>query len=138
LKNLPIIPALLHASILGLLTAAIPLKAIAVATLLAISRDDGGKVDIIVDPSAVEADQAKSVHVLGFSSQDELLMVESEGSFSPQEWKQLLERGQSICCQHQQTGLDTAMADGELEPSSIKDFIRSVMETKVARDLYWK
>lgn len=129
---------MLHASILGLLTAAIPLKAIAAATLLAISRDESDNVNIIADPTAVEVDKAKSVHVLGFTSQDELLLVESEGAFSPQEWTKILERGQRICCQHQQTGLDTAMADGDLEPSSMKDFIRSVMETKVAKDLYWK
>ena len=129
---------MLHAAILGLLTAAIPLKAIAAATLLAIPTDTGDNVEIIVDPSAVQVDQAKSVHVLGFTSQDELLFAESEGSFSPQEWTKVLERGQRICTQHQQAGLDTAMAGGELESTSMTAFIRSVMETKVAADLYWK
>ncbi|KAF7563516.1 hypothetical protein G7046_g635 [Stylonectria norvegica] len=134
--NLPIVPALLHAAILGLLTAAIPLKAVAAATLLAIP--EGDNKDAIVDPSAVEADQAASVHVLAFTSQDELLLAESEGSFSADEWSNILKVGQRVCCQHQEAGADTAMAGDNIQSPGIKDFIRSVMESKVAADLYWK
>lgn len=133
LQNLAMIPALLHSAILGLLTAAVPLKTIATATLLAISEGGG----LIVDPTAVEASRATSVHALGFTSDDELLLVESEGSFSPDEWSKVLREGERICCQ--QPGEDTAMDGGSsLESASIKDFIRAVMETKVAGDLHWK
>ncbi|KAF4979014.1 hypothetical protein FZEAL_4689 [Fusarium zealandicum] len=134
--NLPIIPALLHSAILGLLSAAIPLKAIGAATVLAIPEAEGQ--DIIVDPTAVEADRAKSVHVLGFTSQDELLLSESEGSFSPDEWTKVLQLGQRICCEHQQPGFDTAMSGNDAESKGMRQFIRSVMEAKVAEDLYWK
>lgn len=127
---------MLHASVLGLLTAAIPLKAIGAAALLAIP--EGDEDDIVVDPSAVETDRARSVHVLGFTSQDELLFAESEGTFSTSEWAKVLDLGQRICCQHQQAGFDTAMAGDSIESRGMKDFIRSVMETKVAADLYWK
>ncbi|CAM1507061.1 Fc.00g067020.m01.CDS01 [Cosmosporella sp. VM-42] len=134
--NLPIIPALFHASMLSLLTAAIPLKAIAAATVLAIPEDEGK--DIIVDPSAVDADRAKSLHALSFTSQDELLFAESEGSFSVDEWTKILELGQRICCQQPQSGVDTTMAGSSIESIGMKNFIRSVMETKVAADVYWK
>lgn len=117
------------------MTAAIPLKAIASATLIAIPED--GK-DLIVDPTAVESDRAKSVHVLGFTSQDELLLSESEGSFTAEEWTKVLILGQRICCQHQQVDFDIAMSGNNQESESMKDFIRSVMKTKVAEDLYWK
>ncbi|KAM5356060.1 hypothetical protein ACJ41O_002706 [Fusarium nematophilum] len=133
--NLPIIPALLHASILGLLSGAIPLKAIAAAAVLAIPEE--GK-DIIIDPTAVEADRAKSVHALGFTSQDELILSESEGSFTPDEWAKVLQLGQRVCCEHEQPGSDTAMSGNDLGSKSIRQFIRSVMEAKVAEDLYWK
>ncbi|KAH7022758.1 ribosomal protein S5 domain 2-type protein [Ilyonectria destructans] len=133
--NLPIIPALLHAAILAILTAAIPLKAIAAATVIAIPDDN---TDVIVDPTAVEADRARSLHVLGFTSQDELLLSESEGSFTVDEWNKVLELGQRICCQHQQPGLDTAMAGDNHESRSMKEFIRSVIAAKTADDLYWK
>ncbi|KAH6898820.1 ribosomal protein S5 domain 2-type protein [Thelonectria olida] len=133
--NLPIIPALLHSAILGILTAAIPLKAIAAATLIAIPEE--GK-DFIIDPTAVEAERAKSLHVLGFTSKDELLLSESEGSFSANEWTKVLELGQQVCYQHQQTSFDTAMGGDNLESQSMKDFIRSVMQAQVAEDLHWK
>lgn len=127
------IPALLHAAILGLLIAAVPLKTIATATLLAISEGSG---DIIVGPTAVEASRATSVHAVGFTSDEELLLAESEGSFSPEEWGKVLREGERICCQ--QVGEDTAMGDSGLESASIKDFIRAAMEAKVAADLHWK
>ncbi|KAM0437693.1 hypothetical protein ACHAPT_002058 [Fusarium lateritium] len=134
--NLPIIPALLHSAILALLSAAVSLKAIGAATVLAIPEEEGK--DIIVDPTAVEVDRAKSVHALGFTSHDELLLAECEGSFSPDEWAKVLQLGQRICCEHQQPGFDTAMTDNDLESKSMTQFIRSVMEAKVAEDLYWK
>ncbi|KAF5023607.1 hypothetical protein F66182_4365 [Fusarium sp. NRRL 66182] len=134
--NLPIVPALLHSAILGLLSAAIPLKAISAATLLAIPDEDGK--DFIVDPTAIDIDHAKSVHVLAFTSHDELLLSESEGAFSPDEWAKVLQLGQRICCEHQQSGFDTAMSGNNLESKSMRQFIRSVMEAKVAEDLYWK
>lgn len=133
MQNLAMIPALLHSAILGLLTAAVPLKTIATATLLAIPEGSG---DIIVDPTAVEASRATSVHVVGFTSDEELLLAESEGAFSPEEWSKVLQAGERICCQ--QNGEDTTMSDSGLKSTSIKEFIRSAMESKVARDLHWK
>ena len=86
----------------------------------------------------VQVDNAKSVHVLGFTSDDELLLAESSGSFSTEEWDKVLETGQRVCCQGRNAGLDTAMADDSTESASIRRFIRSVMETKTAADLHWK
>jgi exosome complex component RRP46 len=136
LQNLPIIPALLHSAILGLLSAAIPLKSIGAATLLAVPKEEGKP--IIVDPSAVDIDHAKSVHVLGFTSHDELLLSESEGAFTSAEWTNVLQLGQRICCEHQQPGFDTTMSGDDAQSRSMRQFIRSVMEAKVAEDLYWK
>ncbi|POR31281.1 Exosome complex component rrp46 [Tolypocladium paradoxum] len=135
--NLAIIPALLHAAILGLLTAAVPLKAIATATTLAVGVE-GSEEDIVVDPGLAEADKAQSMHVLGFTSDDELLLAESAGSFTAEEWDKILQTGQRICCQGHDSGLETAMSGDGLESQSIKAFIRSVMETKTSADLYWK
>lgn len=134
--NLAIIPALLHAAILGLLAAAVPLKSIVTATALAIGPE-GGKDDVVVDPGMAEAAKAESIHVLGFTSDDELLLAESAGSFTVADWDRILETGQSICCQARDVGLDTAISDG-LESPNIKSFTRSVMESKTATDLYWK
>lgn len=136
MQNLPVIPALLHAAVLGLLSGAVPLKTIATAAIVAIP--EGDEADIIVDPTTEQVDNAKSVHVLGFTSDKELLLAESEGSFSVDEWNKVLDTAERICCNQQGPGLDTAMRDGGIESQSIKDFIRSTVETKVAADLHWK
>lgn len=120
---------------MAILTAAIPLKAIAAATVIAISDDN---TNFIIDPTAVEADRARALHVLGFTSQDELLVSESEGSFSADEWIKVLELGQRICSQHRPTGMDTVMAGDNYESQSMKEFIRLVVEAKTAEDLHWK
>lgn len=131
--SLPAIPALLHAAILGLLSAAIPLKAIATATLIAM-----GEAGPVVDPGMAEADRARSLHVLGFTSSDELLLTESIGSFSLGEWEQVLQTGQRVCCQGRDLDSDTAMSTGASEFQNIRAFMRSVMEAKVSEDLYWQ
>ncbi|KAK5990904.1 Exosome complex component RRP46-like protein [Cladobotryum mycophilum] len=136
--NLGIIPGLLHSAVLGLLTAAIPLKKIASAVTLAIVDDDESST-IKADPSPKEIAEARSVHCLVFTSDDELLLVESEGSFTVEEWDKVLQTGQRICCQSQeQTGVDTEMGGYGAETQNIKAFMRSVMETKAAEDLHWK
>lgn len=150
-QNLAIIPALLHAAILSLLTAAIPLKTIATAVTLAVPAGEGegeGEAGITVDPSTREADTARSLHVLGYTSDDELLLAESQGAFTVDEWEGVLKAGQEVCCRAVQQGLeDTPMTGGGggssssgsgLESASIRSFIRSVMETKIAGDLSWK
>ncbi|PHH81995.1 hypothetical protein CDD82_7312 [Ophiocordyceps australis] len=138
--NLAIIPALIHAAMIGLLLAAVPLKSIATAVTLAFGTRDG-KVEMIVDPGARETAMAESVHVLGFTSDGELLMAESLGSFSVEQWEQVLEAGRRICCRDRDSGLDTVMAgDGleGLESPSVKAFIRATLETQTLQDLYWK
>ncbi|KAG6018857.1 hypothetical protein E4U41_003536 [Claviceps citrina] len=134
--NLTMIPALLHAAVLGLLTAAVPLKTIAVATTLAIAPE--GK-DIVVDPSTEQAGRAQSIHALAFTSGDEVLLAESSGSFTVEEWGRVLELGQRICCQDQGWAVDAEMSGASnARPAGIKSFIRSVLETKAAADLSWK
>ncbi|KAM3448223.1 hypothetical protein MY3296_008021 [Beauveria thailandica] len=144
--NLAIIPALLHAAILSLLTAAIPLKTIATAVTLAVPAVGGddssssSSSNMVVDPSAREADTARSLHVLGYTADNELLLAESQGAFTVDEWEAVLQTGQQACCRaaRQELGEDTAMADGGLEAPSIRAFVRSVMETKIAGDFAWK
>lgn len=117
-----------------------PLKLVATATTLAIPVSEDGH--IIVEPSAVEATRAKSVHALSFTSDDDLLLVESEGSFSPDEWAKVLEAGEQVCCRtSRDPGGDEMMkdgSDGAFQSASVRDFIRSVVEGKMAEDLAWR
>ncbi|GAO16149.1 hypothetical protein UVI_02040440 [Ustilaginoidea virens] len=115
--------------------AAIPLKTVAAAAAVAVSARSK---DLIVDPSPDEADKAGSVHVMAFTSNQELLLAESSGSFSVQDWDKVLETGRQICCQAQTSGPDTAMTGAELASPSIKAFIRSVMGKSSAADFQRK
>jgi exosome complex component RRP46 len=113
------------------------MKTIAAAATFAIPEEADGNA-IILHPSTVEADRAKSVHVLGFTSDEELLLAESKGSFSPDEWNKVLEIGQRVCCRRQGTGLEETMEDSSIESASILDFMRAALKAKTAADLHWK
>ncbi|WYZ34392.1 hypothetical protein EsH8_I_000668 [Colletotrichum jinshuiense] len=128
-SSLPLMPALLHSAILGLLSAAVPLKAIATCTTLAV-LEKGDK--IVADPSPSEVDQATSLHVLGFTSQDDLLLAESEGVFSMVEWDNVISTGQKVCGQQRQMDLESAMVDDGRYSTDMRQFIRTVMESRAA------
>ncbi|CAH0049971.1 unnamed protein product [Clonostachys solani] len=136
--NLPVIPALLHAAILGLLTASIPLKTIVTACTLAITEDGTSAGRVTLEPTAIEARRAKSLHVVGFTGDGGLLLSESTGSFSVEELAKVLELGEKACSRDHKDGTDVLMGDDEISSSSIKYFIRSVMQSKSAKDLHWK
>ncbi|KAF6840124.1 exosome complex subunit rrp46 [Colletotrichum plurivorum] len=128
-SNLTLLPALLHSAVLALLSAAVPLKAIATCVSLAV-LENGRR--IVVDPSPVEVDQATSLHVLGFTAQDDLLLAESEGDFSLSQWDAVVNMAHQACCQHRQADLDTAMDEVDRDSTNMRQFIRTVMEAKVA------
>ncbi|TDZ31223.1 Exosome complex component RRP46 [Colletotrichum spinosum] len=128
-SNLALLPALLHSAILGLLSAAVPLKTIATCTSLAVI---GNGDKIIVDPSPSEADQATSFHVLGFTSQDELLLAESEGGFLTSEWDRVVSAAQQVCARHRQGDSTMITDEDESRPTDMRHFMRTVMESRVA------
>ncbi|KAF4581215.1 ribosomal protein S5 domain 2-type fold domain containing protein [Ophiocordyceps camponoti-floridani] len=130
--NLALVPALLHASILGLLSAAVPLKAVAVAVTLAVKADRG----IVVEPTPADVGSCRSLHAVAFTSDDELLLAESTGSFSVAEWQSVLETGQSVCCRD--ASPDTSISADVPESQGIRTFIRCMAEAKSDEELHWK
>ncbi|KOS16729.1 Exosome complex component RRP46 [Escovopsis weberi] len=136
--NLALLPALLHASMLGLLTAAISLKTVASAVTLAVLHDSGGPA-VKADPSPADIARAGSVHVLGFAAGSDLLLAESEGAFTVDEWDRVLREGERICCQTQDAGGGGGGMDLDAEGGqSVKGFMRSVMQSESARGWSWK
>ncbi|KAK1599943.1 exosome complex subunit Rrp46 [Colletotrichum navitas] len=128
-SSLILLPALFHSAVLSLLSAAVPLKAIATCTTLAI-LEDGSK--IIADPSPLEADQAKSLHVLSFTSQNDLLLAESEGAFTIAEWDKVVSTGLKVCSQHREAELGSGMHEEGQDWTDMRQFIRTVMEARAA------
>lgn len=91
---------------------------------------------IIVDPTQVQISRARSVHVLAFTSSGDLLLAESEGQFSLAEWDEVADAARKVCFHSEdEMAVDTG---GTSRPADMKQFIRTVMASKVAADLHWR
>jgi exosome complex component RRP46 len=125
--------------VLALLSAAMPLATTATSTLLAI-MDDGLAKKFIQNPTVREIQQAISLHVLAFTSHGDLIVAESEGDFTIDEWDEVFEKAQHICCGVRETGDVDAMLDegGEEIDGGLRGFLRSTLQDKVTSDLKWR
>lgn len=129
----------MQTAILALLSAAVPMRATATATAVAIVHRDGAK-RAVVDPTQRDIETAQSVHVLAFTSHDELLLAESEGDFTVKEWDDVYETAKRICCHSApaKEGMAMVLDEENVGGPDMRHFIRSTMESKVAADLHWK
>ena len=91
---------------------------------------------IVVDPTQVQISRARSVHALAFTSQGDLLLLESEGQFSLTEWDDVVGAARQVCFHSEdEMAVDT---DEKARPADMKQFIRTVLAAKVAADLHWR
>ncbi|PBP19585.1 hypothetical protein BUE80_DR009595 [Diplocarpon rosae] len=132
-SNLPILPALLQTALLALLSASMPLSMTLTSVYLSLTSEGS----IIDNPTPLESQSASSGHVLAFTSHGELLVAESEGSFTLEDWKVVCEAGKAICYDGSKANNDHTMGDGE-QDGSLTMFVRSTLEDKVRTDLQWK
>lgn len=138
IKNLAILPALLQTAVLSLLSAALPLTATLTSTSLAIVSDGQSKKTVL-NPSPREIEVSQSFHVFAFTSHDELILVESEGSFTTKEWDDVFADAQRQCCSSSiAADGDTLMGDSSPAGTDLKHFTRSTLEEKIISDLHWK
>ena len=102
------------------------------SVLLAITPDG-----ILRNPNLEELQIADSVHVLAFTSHGELLVAESEGCFTLEEWNGIHDVGRRICCDETE---EDAMQDDVLDEKAggMMNFVKSVLAEKVKQDLQWK
>jgi exosome complex component RRP46 len=122
-----------------LLSASIPLAATLTSVILALTSDRHSKT-VLRNPTLTELQSADSVHVLGFTSHGELLIAESEGSFTLEDWDDLYEVAKGICCDGIETSDDDDAMQDEIsdEKASEAVFLKSILREKVATDLHWK
>lgn len=78
---------------MALLDGAIPMRCMFVSTGLATMQDG----ELREAPGVKEVENAKAIHSLAFSSQGDLLAIESEGAFSLDEWG-VVERKAKVVC----------------------------------------
>lgn len=92
---------------------------------------------IIENPSVQEIERASSIHVLAFTSHGDLLVAESEGSFTLAEWNTVHDRAVNICCG--KGDVDAMHDEGEDENSEgMIQFVKSTLQDKITADLHWR
>ncbi|KAK4156873.1 exosome complex component RRP46 [Chaetomidium leptoderma] len=137
--NFAIMPALIQTAVLALLSAGVPMRATLTATAVAMAHRDGAK-KTIVDPTPRDIETAQSVHVFAFTSRDELLLAESEGDFTVEEWDDVCETAKKVCCHSApaKEGMAMVLDDEDVGGPDMRQFLRSTMKSKVDADLHWK
>ncbi|KAJ5761155.1 Exoribonuclease phosphorolytic domain 2 [Penicillium odoratum] len=130
---LTLLSSLLHAALLALIAAAIPLSMTFATTLLGVTRSG----DIIRNPSPAVAKTAASLHALAFSSKGHLLLNESLGRFDFDTWELVRQQAASIC-----QGAATPGSDGDVAmdgaDAHVDEFVRETVEDHLHRDYNWK
>jgi exosome complex component RRP46 len=109
------------------------------SVLLALTSD-GSSRSILRNPTLTDLQTVDSVHVLGFTSHGELLIAESEGSFTIDDWSELYNAGKRLCCDENETADDDEiMQDERLDDKAGEALLlKSVLSEKVEADLHWK
>lgn len=134
-QYLTMLPALLHASLLALLSASVPLSMTFTATVLGV----GSSGEIIPEPSVQAARDAESLHALAFSSKGHLLLNESQGAFDFDTWEQVHQHASTLCRGTQASASDGDVAmGGDTHGQPLEGFVRETVEDKIHHDYAWK
>jgi exosome complex component RRP46 len=98
---------------------------------------EGSSRTVIRNPTLLQSQSSNSVHVLAFSSHGDLLVAESEGAFTMDDWEAVYEAGKAMCCDNSE---DEVMQDQELDHNAggMDMFVKSALQAKVTADLHWK
>lgn len=114
------------------------MRATVTSTVAAISLDNGDS-QIIMDPSPRQAEKSRSLHVLAFTSHDELLLSESEGDFTMDEWDNVYQNARKACCgPAKDNDIDMIVDEDSYAGHDLRHFVRSAAEAKVTADIHWK
>ena len=140
-------PALLQSAVLALLSASIPLRTTATAASFAYVPDNqnSGAFKLVSSFSPRDAAVARSTHVLAFAAHhDKLLLAESEGAFSMEEWDDVVAAARKMCCainsQEDEDGmaLDKTTNSLSSDGPDMRAFVRSMLQGKLEDALKWK
>ncbi|KAK7533529.1 ribosomal protein S5 domain 2-type protein [Phyllosticta citricarpa] len=133
-SNLSILPALLEASILALVSASIPLNTTFSSAIVVITPEG----QFVTSPSVKQLTSASSTHVLAFSARGDLLVSESEGAFDMGAWDRAHDTAKRACT------AATAKSDGDMEldlpgdQQNLHTMLKDEVSRKVQREQAWK
>jgi exosome complex component RRP46 len=134
---LPALAGLVNAAVAACLDAGVEMRCSVVATTVAVMK---GKGELKADPSVKDFSRMTSLHVFGFSSVGELVLVESEGSFTFEEWERLEALARTACLGGVGESGDVKMSDGDDNEAgkSLLDIVRGSVEARVVADERWR
>lgn len=99
----------------------------------------------MLSPTANELLRAKpvrSIHVFAFSGDRRLLLNESEGRFSCEEWEEAYEMAEEVSCKEEEEGGvslgDNMEIDGAVQSQNLERWLREVVRKKVEHEQRWK
>lgn len=143
--SLTLLPHLLHAALLSLLSASIPLSTTLTSVLVAYPSSTTKSSTPLLSPTANEllrAKPIKSAHVFAFSGDRRLLLNESDGKFSYEEWEEACELAEEICSKEEDEGgvslSDGMELDGAMQSQNLEKWLREVVSRKVEYEQRWK
>lgn len=129
-SHLPALPHLLHAALLALLNANIPLSR--TYTVALIGTDDDGKT--IAWPNSKVMESLAAVHVVALSSKGETLLLESEGDFSVEDFRNIAAMARTLCLDagddKSEMQVDTAMP--------LQTWLRGLLEQQIKTANQWR
>jgi exosome complex component RRP46 len=135
---LPALAGLVNAAVAGCLDAGVSMRCSVVATTVAVMAGSG---ELKVDPGVKDLQKTTSLHVFGFSAVGELVLVESEGVFTFDEWERLEARARTVCLgSGGGSGHMTMVVDSDLDGAdkSLLDIVRGSIEARVMADERWR
>ncbi|KAF2826031.1 hypothetical protein CC86DRAFT_394801 [Ophiobolus disseminans] len=138
-STLTILPHLLHTSLLALLSASIPLLTTLTSLLIAVPTSSAP----IISPTSTEllrAGPLQAVHVFAFAGDRRLLLNESDGAFSYDEWEEACEMAEEVCCSGGEGGvkLEGEGMDVDAQDGNLEEWLRGVVRRKVDWEQRWK
>ncbi|KAL1646262.1 exosome non-catalytic core subunit rrp46 [Didymella pomorum] len=143
--SLTLLPHLLHTAFLSLLSASIPLSTTLTSVLVAYPSSTAKSSTPLLTPTANELLRAKpirSTHVFAFSGDRRLLLNESDGKFSYEEWEEACEMAEEACCKEEDQGGvslgDSMEIDGTVQSQHLEKWLREVVKRKVEYEQRWK
>ncbi|KAH6641986.1 hypothetical protein C7974DRAFT_93213 [Boeremia exigua] len=143
--SLTVLPHLLHTAFLALLSASIPLSTTLTSVLVAYPSSTMKNSTPLLSPTANELLRAKpirSTHVFAFSGDRRMLLNESDGKFSYDEWEEACEMAEEVCCKEEgQGGVslgDSMEIDGAVQSQNLEKWLREVVRKKVEYEQRWK
>ncbi|KAF2774201.1 hypothetical protein EJ03DRAFT_322789 [Teratosphaeria nubilosa] len=135
-EDVSLLPGLVNAAVLALVDAGIPMGGMVSAVL--VGMDSSGRISR--DPVKADMGKNKSVHAFAFNQHGDMLLNESVGVFSMEEWNSMAEEAEKACVSALGKGSeDYAMEDVGVSLSEPgRGWLRAELEEMAVEGTRWK